>query len=946
MARPELVDLPERLSLFGPTRVTSDQATVLAALAEHRDVHLWLPHPLGRPLGRDHAGRGRGRPASTPRRPHRGARPSPAALVPRRAARAQPHRREHHVTGKRTHHRGTAAPTRCSATCRATSAPTRPARCAARRSTRRALPVLGPDDRSVQVHACHGRHRQVEVLREVLLGLLADDPTLEPRDVLVMCPDIETFAPLIAAAFGLGATTTDAVPTPAHRLRVRLADRSLRQTNPLLAVRRRAARAGRRAGSPPRRCSTSPRCAPVRRRFGFDDDELERLARLGRRVRGALGTGRRAPRAVSARPASRQNTWRAGLDRLLLGVAMARGRPALARARRCPLDDVDSADIDLAGRFAELRRPARARPSTRSAGTQPLDDWLDGLRDGRSTPSPTRRPATPGSRRQARRRARPTSSRRRRRQAATVALRARRRARAARPTGCAAGRPGRASAPATLTVCTLVPMRSVPHRVVCLLGLDDGVFPRQTARRRRRRARRATRGSGERDPRSEDRQLLPRRRAAPRGAPGHHLHRRGRAHRRPRARPPCRSGELLDALDAPRRPPTAAACDQVVVTHPLQPFDARNFEAGALGRRGPFSFDPVGARRRPGGRRRPRRPRRRSCRRRCRRSTRRRRRARRPASASSSTRCGRSCGSGSGRRTARRTRTPTTRCPSSWTRCRSGRSATGCCAARLAGADRRRVPCTPSGAAAGCRRARSASALLDDDRPRGRAAAWPPARWTRAGAEPTALDIDVRWRRHAADGHRRRRARRRRWSRVDVLLARRQAPAARLGPAARADRRPRPARAWRAVDRRSRQRRAPPARCPRRCAGRRDGRAARRWSSCRDRAGCASRCRCRVKTAGRVRRRGAARQRRAAAADAGRGVAWTTLLRRGSRRRARARLGAPAAVRRLLAAGALATTEALGAARRRARAAFGHAGPPAVGPLLGGRDAGDAVTPD
>ena len=31
----------------------------------------------------------------------------------------------------------------------------------------------------------------------------------------------------------------------------------------------------------------------------------------------------------------------------------------------------------------------------------------------------------------------------------------------------------------TLTVCTMLPMRSVPHRVVCLLGVDDGVFPRQ-----------------------------------------------------------------------------------------------------------------------------------------------------------------------------------------------------------------------------------------------------------------------------------------------------------------------------------------------------------------------------------------------------------------------------------------------------------------------------------
>ena len=95
-------------------------------------------------------------------------------------------------------------------------------------------------DRSVQVHACHGRARQVEVLRDAVLHLLAADPTLEPRDVIVMCPDIETFAPLIQATFGAGeGTSDDTAPadTPeAIDLRVRLADRSLRQTNGVLAV--------------------------------------------------------------------------------------------------------------------------------------------------------------------------------------------------------------------------------------------------------------------------------------------------------------------------------------------------------------------------------------------------------------------------------------------------------------------------------------------------------------------------------------------------------------------------------------------------------------------------------------------------------------------------------------------------------------------------------------
>ena len=86
-----------------------------------------------------------------------------------------------------------------------------------------------PHDGSVTIHACHGPARQVEVLREALLHLLDDDDTLQPRDIIVLCPDVDTFAPLISAAFG-----PHRAPHPGHRLRVRLADRGLARTNPLL----------------------------------------------------------------------------------------------------------------------------------------------------------------------------------------------------------------------------------------------------------------------------------------------------------------------------------------------------------------------------------------------------------------------------------------------------------------------------------------------------------------------------------------------------------------------------------------------------------------------------------------------------------------------------------------------------------------------------------------
>jgi exodeoxyribonuclease V gamma subunit len=128
-------------------------------------------------------------------------------------------------------------------------------------------------------------------------------------------------------------------------------------------------------------------------------------------------------------------------------------------------------------------------------------------------------------------------------------------------------------------------MRSVPHRVVCLLGLDDGVFPRVgVADGDDLLARDPV--VGERDPRSEDRQLLL---DAICAATEHLVVVHSGADERTGARrpPAVPLGELLDAIEA-----TAGPVDRerVVVRHPLQPFDPRNFRPGELGP-GPFSFD-------------------------------------------------------------------------------------------------------------------------------------------------------------------------------------------------------------------------------------------------------------------------------------------------------------------------------------------------------------------
>src|SRR5690606_6023713 len=66
------------------------------------------------------------------------------------------------------------------------------------------LPEPFASDRTIEIHACHGLTRQVEVLRDVLVRLFDEMPDLQPRDVVVMAPNIDELAPVIDAVFSVG----------------------------------------------------------------------------------------------------------------------------------------------------------------------------------------------------------------------------------------------------------------------------------------------------------------------------------------------------------------------------------------------------------------------------------------------------------------------------------------------------------------------------------------------------------------------------------------------------------------------------------------------------------------------------------------------------------------------------------------------------------------------
>ena len=591
-AEPTLLDLPPRISLFGLTRLPSSHLSVLKAIATHRDVHLFLLHP-SEALWQEVAWR-------VPH-PRTGMlrQDDPTARLPknpllrswgRDAREMQLVLASHEVTGG-SHWPGDVQPRtatllgRIQADIRADRPPPGPQSGADAEDQR---PLLEEDDDSLQVHSCHGRARQVEVVREAVLHLLADDPTLEPRDVIVMCPDIELFAPLVNAAFG----AANLAGTP--ELRARLADRSLRQTNPLLAV---AAHLLELAGS---RVTASDVLdfasrEAVARRFGLDtsQDALSRIEHwlAGTGVRWGLDARHRQTWKLGLVEAG---TWRAGIDRLLLGVAMAEDERLFGGT--LPFGDLSSDDIDLAGRLAELvsrlevtlddlagpqAAPCWARAlvegTARLSVPAPTDAWQEEelrrvLEDIGSAPSREEQGsdggAGPGAVQLDLSEAR-----------ALLADRLR-------------GRPTRANfRTGDMTICTLVPMRSVPHRVVCLLGLDDGLFPRPGDQDGDDLLL-ASPHVGDRDVPSEDRQLLL---DALMAATEHLVITfEGRDQHLNQRRPPAVPvAELLDVVDKTVRLPGAgqAARDVVVLKHPLQAFNPANFAPGKLHRQDAWRFD-------------------------------------------------------------------------------------------------------------------------------------------------------------------------------------------------------------------------------------------------------------------------------------------------------------------------------------------------------------------
>ncbi|MCU1387235.1 MAG: exodeoxyribonuclease gamma subunit, partial [Ilumatobacteraceae bacterium] len=567
--------LPDRAAMFGVSAVSTAQLTVLRALGSVRDVHLYLVHPSAvawSGVRQQLAGRLVQRSAcdATAAVEHpmlrSWARPALEAAVlvggfddsvrvighddgrqstfPGRPAAALPTTLLGHLQRSIT---DDVAPA--------------PLPHAPRSATGRGF------DTSVQVHACHGTVRQLEVLRDALGHILAADPTITAPDVIVLCPDLRRFAALIPSVF-----RRSTLPIP-----VRVTDLSLGADNPVAGalVDVLTILAGR---------CTAPEihslCAlgPVRQRFGFDEEGLERIGRWIGELGVSWGLdgdhrGRWVPDTIA------EGTWSAALDRLFLGAAMPAPTPRVGPGEIVPYDDMDAAALGTAGQLAELiHRLDHLRRLVDEP--RPIEDWVSLL-----TALVNDLFATVGDDTWQSIEVMETFAKIGAAAGGTAAavplalgdIRSLLGEALADPHGRLNLRSG------SVTVTAMVPVRNIPARVVCLLGLDEQAL-------------RSNGGDGddlmsvrpcvgERDPRAERRHLL----LDALMSAGDHLVITCDGSDITTNRPlplPVQVEELLDAVRG------FGTTEHVVVRHPRQAYDERNYGVAPDGRAiEPFSFD-------------------------------------------------------------------------------------------------------------------------------------------------------------------------------------------------------------------------------------------------------------------------------------------------------------------------------------------------------------------
>ncbi len=434
-------------------------------------------------------------------------------------------------------------------------------------------------DPSLQLHACHTRLRELQVLRDQLRALFDDDrfdPPLQPREVAVLAPDIDPYLPYLEAVFG-DRGGGDAAPGEA--IPYALADASPLASEPLAEVflRLLALPVSRFGLNETLDLLASPALAEAN---GLDAPAIERLQAWLTAAGARWGLDGRH-RARFEAPEDDAYTWAFAFDRLLLGHAS--GSDALIRASDgrivAPLPDLEGGALDVLDTLLRLLR-VLARYSKVLGEAMPPAQWRERLLELLDALLPRPPSSTAGQRALDRLR--------------TLVDEFARTAEAADfedpvPAEAVRAHFGAVLAEADtraplltggISIARMVPMRLLPFRVICVLGMNDGEFPRRDSAPglNRLTAELGTdrRRAGDRSTRDDDRFLFLQLFTAAQDV--FYASWQGADPRDgSRREPSVLVSELIDAAVGQHAPEAGDVAESLVVRHPLQPFSAEAF---------------------------------------------------------------------------------------------------------------------------------------------------------------------------------------------------------------------------------------------------------------------------------------------------------------------------------------------------------------------------------
>lgn len=237
--------------------------------------------------------------------------------------------------------------------------------------------LLKMSDGSVQIHLCHGATRQVEVMRDSLLHILKSDSSLRPRDILILCPDLERYAPLLEPVMGarLGIDGLKLPLSIIEKSNVTATAVAVAIDSILSLV----------AG----RCTVlevieTLSLEPVRKKFGLEEDEIMGISVWANQLNVKWGIDSDHRTGWQYAREFEEGTWQLAIDRLAMGMMLQSQQIEEHVPGVAGFDDISGSDIETIGKLFSFHSSLRELQRTASMSHTAIS-WAEILRSATET---------------------------------------------------------------------------------------------------------------------------------------------------------------------------------------------------------------------------------------------------------------------------------------------------------------------------------------------------------------------------------------------------------------------------------------------------------------------------------------------------------------------------------------------------------------------------------